>query len=397
MKLSQVASAIKPSATLAVSGKAKEMRAAGINVINLSAGEPDFDTPERISAAARQAITEGQTKYTLTPGIPPLREAIVDKFARDYGYSITADQVVVSCGAKHSLFLAFMGLVNPGDEVIIPAPYWVSYPPQVRLFGGEPVIVETGAETCFKLTPQLLKSAITPKTRVLLINSPSNPTGQLYSREELAQLAEIVLESGIAVVSDDIYEKLIYDGGEFSSMAQISVELRQQCVVINGVSKCSAMTGWRIGYMVAPASFAAAVTRLQGQMTSNACSISQHAAIEAIAGEASELPGWLESFQSRRDRMVEMLNAIEGISCQSPGGAFYVFADIRELLGRKAGDRELDDDMAWAGYLLEEAHVACVPGSPFGGKGYLRLSFATSLEIIEEGIRRMGRAIENTQ
>jgi len=397
MRLSQKALNIKPSATLAISGKAKQMRADGIDVVNFSAGEPDFDTPERVSNAAIKAINDGQTKYTLVAGILPLRQAIADKMQKDYGFSVSTDQVLVSCGAKHSLYLAFATLLDEGDEVIVPSPYWVSYPPQISLVGGKTVIAETGAETSFKLTPDILRSAITDKSKLLVLNSPSNPTGQLYSKEELIALSEVIIEHDLTVICDDIYEKLVYGGKTFLSMASVSEEMQKRSIVINGVSKCSAMTGWRIGYMVAEEEFIKAATRIQGQMTSNSSSIAQYAALEAIGGEATELIKWSQEFEKRRNKMVQSLNAIEGISCAVPDGAFYAFADIRGLAGKKYGERVLNDDMDWAAYLLERAHVATVPGSPFGAPGFLRFSFATSLDIIEDGMKKMADAVEATE
>lgn len=396
MKPSKRAQNVKPSATLAISGKAKQMREQGVDVVNLSAGEPDFDTPARICDAARRAIDEGRTRYTLTPGIIELRQAICARMERDYGFRPDPDEVVVSCGAKHSLYLAMQALVDPGDEVIIPAPYWVSYPPQVELCDGVSVIVPTDADSSFKLTPAQLAEAITPRTRLLILNSPSNPTGQVYRADELAALAEVIRKREITVLCDDIYDKLVYDGQRFESLTAQD-GMRERCVVVNGVSKCAAMTGWRIGFLVAPLAIAKACSRLQGQMTSNAASIAQYAALEAIGGEATELAGWMREFQARRDKIVELLNEIEGIRCALPGGAFYAFADIRELLSRSHAGRALDSDMAWADYLLESAHIACVPGSAFGAEGFLRFSFATSMERIGEGLSRVRRAVELTR
>ncbi len=397
MKLSQRARRVQPSATLAVSTKAKSMRADGIDVVNFSAGEPDFPTPEPICEAARQAIANGFTKYTPTPGIPELRAAICKRFKEDYGFSVLPEQVVVSCGAKHSIYLALAALVDPGDEVLIPAPYWVSYPPQVELCDGVPVIVETTPENGFRMTPDDLRQALTPRSRVLILNSPSNPTGQLYSRAEMEALAEVVLEAGLMVICDDIYEKLIYDSREFVSLSQISDAVRTQCIVTNGVSKCASMTGWRIGYLAAEPELAKAVTRLQGQMTSHPTSIAQYAAVEALGQPLPQLGEWVAAFQTRRDRMVELLNNIEGVRCESPPGAFYCFADWRGLLDRKTEGKALDGDMEWAEYLLDAAQTACVPGSPFGAPGFLRFSFACGLDRIEDGLARVKKAVEQTR
>ncbi len=393
MQISQRAANVKPSATLAVDGKAKQMKAQGIDVLSFSAGEPDFNTPERIQNAAIMAMQQGQTKYTPTPGILPLRQAIVDKFHKEYGYEITPEMVIVSCGAKHSIYLALAALIDPGDEVLIPAPYWVSYPPQVELNGGVSVIVETKAENGFRMTPEELRQAITPRSRVLILNSPSNPTGQVYSKQELAALAEVLRDTGITVISDDIYQKLLYDGQTFAAFSQVSDDARARTVVINGVSKCSAMTGWRIGYLVAEPAFAKAVARLQGQMTSHPTSIAQFAAVEAIAGEGVELKDWLARYQKRRDIMVAGLNAMDGVQCDTPQGAFYAFADFRGVLGKQADGRVIQDDMELADYLLESVQVACVPGSAFGAPGFLRLSFATSSDVIEKGIARLQTAL----
>jgi aspartate aminotransferase len=396
MKLSKRANNVKPSATLAISGKAKQMRADGIDVINLSAGEPDFDTPKRICDAAHAAIDKGQTRYTLTPGILELRQAICKACERDYGFAPHPDQVVVSCGAKHSLYLAMQALLDPGDEALIPAPYWVSYPPQVELCDAVPVIVPTDASSSFKLTPATLRAAISPRTKLLILNSPSNPTGQVYSAAELKALGEVIRETGITVICDDIYEKLIYDGQRFASLASIDETLRGQCVIVNGVSKSAAMTGWRIGYLIAPLTVAKAISRMQGQMTSNATSIAQYAALEAIAGEAVELADWRSQFEARRNHIVALLNEVPGVTCATPGGAFYAFADFNALLTRRFGDTLLDTDMAWADYLLDTAHVASVPGSAFGADGFLRFSFATSMDRITDGLARLKAAVEST-
>ncbi len=393
MRISRKAAAVEPSATLAISAKAKAMRASGVDVANFSAGEPDFDTPERVSLAGERAIREGRTKYTPTPGVPELRRAIADRMGRDYGVAVTPEQVVVTCGAKHAIYLALFALLDPGDEVIVPAPYWVSYPPQVALCGGVPVIAETRAEDRFRLRPEDLERVCTPKTRALILNSPSNPTGELYTKEELSDLAAAAEKAGLAVISDDIYEKLVYDGLSFTSFYQLSESVRERTIVINGVSKCASMTGWRVGYLVADESFAKIVARLQGQMTSHATSIAQYASIEAVAGEAAELPGWVAEFQRRRDRMVAELNEIPDVSCLTPQGSFYVFPDFRNLIGRSVSGRTIADDLQLADYLLDEARVAVVPGSPFGAPGFLRLSFATSMETIQAGMRRLAEAV----
>ena len=393
MKISRKAAAVAPSSTLAVAAKAKKLRAEGVDIISFSAGEPDFDTPEKVREQGKLAIDKGYTRYTPTSGALDLRLAVARKIKRDYGFEVETDEIVVNSGAKHSIFLALAGLLDPGDEVIIPSPYWVSYPVQVRLNDGVPVIVETYAEERFRLTPEKLKAAITPNTRVLILNSPSNPTGMIYGRGELEGLAEVVVENDLSVISDDIYEKLIYDGLSFTSISQVSEELRARTVIVNGVSKCAAMTGWRIGYAVADRTLIQAMTRIQGQSTSHPDSIAQYASLEAVLGD-EWLPGWVAEFEKRRNRMVELLNEISGVTCLKPDGAFYAFADFRELLSRGPGGRELKNDLDLADYLIDEAGVACVPGSGFGAEGFLRLSFATSMANIEEGVKRIRESVE---
>ncbi|RJO66445.1 MAG: pyridoxal phosphate-dependent aminotransferase [Myxococcales bacterium] len=341
-------------------------------------------------------MQEGKTRYTPTAGVPELREAIARRTAADYGFAVQPSQVVVSCGAKHSIYLALAAVVDPGDEVLIPAPYWVSYPDMVKLVDGAPAIVETRPEDRFRLTPEGLARAITPKSRVLLLNSPSNPTGEVYARRELEALADVAVAHDLIVICDDIYEKLVFDGLAFASFAQVSDAARSHAIIINGVSKSAAMTGWRLGYMIAPEPVAKAVNDLQSQMTSHPTSFVQWAAIEALNGPQDHLPRWRAEYQARRDRMAALLNAIEGVRCPTPQGAFYAFADWRGLLERKTGGRRLDSDVAWAEYLLEEAHVAVVPGQPFGAPGFLRFSFATALSTIEAGIRRIAAAAAKT-
>ena len=391
MQVSRKALEVKPSSTLAISAKAKQLKAAGQDVIDFSAGEPDFRTPEYVCDAARAAIAAGRTKYTATPGIAELRSAIAARVERDYGFRWAAENYVVTSGAKHAIYLALLALVNPGDEVLIPAPYWVSYPPQVTLCDAVPVVLPSGND--FLLSPAQLRAAVTPRSKVLILNSPSNPTGAVYSRAQIEALAVVVKETGLIVICDDIYEKLLYDGRSFASMAQIE-SVRAQCVLINGVSKCASMPGWRIGYVGAedPA-VVKAITRLQGQMTSHASSISQYAALAALAGEQPELKGWVAEFEQRRDRICQLFNAIPGLSIATPGGAFYAFVDWRGQMGRTVGGRLLNDDAAWADYLLDEALVAAVPGAGFGAPGYLRFSFALALSDIERGLARIKEAM----
>ena len=394
MQVSRKALDVKPSSTLAISAKAKQLKANGKDVIDFSAGEPDFPTPDYVCDAARQAIAQGRTKYTATPGIPELRAAIANRVARDYGFTWAPEKYVVTSGAKHAIYLALLALVNPGDEVLIPAPYWVSYPPQVTLCDAVPVILPTKGEDGFLITPTQLRAAITPRSRVLILNSPSNPTGAVYSRAQLEALADVVKETGLVVICDDIYEKLIYDGAAFASMAQIE-RVRSQCVLINGVSKCASMPGWRIGYVGAEdEAVVKAITRLQGQMTSHATSISQYAALAALSGTQPELTGWVAEFEARRNRICQLFNEIPGLSISTPGGAFYAFVDWRGQLGREIGGRVLIDDAAWADYLLDEALVAAVPGAGFGAPGYMRFSFALALSDIERGLARIKEAMK---
>ncbi|MCG8403424.1 MAG: pyridoxal phosphate-dependent aminotransferase [Firmicutes bacterium] len=389
MQLADRARNINPSPTLTIDAKAKKMIANGVNVINFGAGEPDFDTPVNIKKAAVAAVNEGMTKYTPVAGTEALRKAIAEKFARDNGLEYAAGQIVVSAGAKHSLYNAFQVLCQEGDEVILPAPYWVSYLEQVKLAGAKPVILPAGLENNFKITPEELEQAVTPRTKVFVINSPSNPTGAVYTRGELAALGNILEKSGIAIISDEIYEKLIYDGVEHVSIASLTPALKEQTVVINGVSKSYAMTGWRIGYAAAAAPVAKAMADLQGHSTSNPTSIAQAAAIEALAGEQQAVHEMVAQFVRRRDYMVERLNAMPGVVCNRPGGAFYVFPEIRQLLGKWCDGKKIENATDLAGVMLEKAHVAIVPGIAFGDDSCFRLSYATSMENIKVGLDRI--------
>lgn len=394
VEIGQRAKRARESGTFCVIAKARKLKQEGRDVISFSAGEPDFPTPENVCRAAEDALRKGYTKYTPAPGIPELQQAVARKFQRDYGFTIGPEQVVASCGAKHSIYLALCALIDPGDEVLIPSPFWVSYPEQVRLLDGQPVIVETTKEEGFKLTPERLRQALTSRSRVLILNSPSNPTGAVYTRAELEALSSVVIESNLAVICDDIYEKLVYDGVPFVSFSQVSDAARAQSIVINGVSKCASMTGWRLGYMVAPKEVARAVKLLQGQMTSHPTSIAQWAALEAIDGPQETANGWVEEFRRRRDAMVERLNRISGVSCPTPKGAFYAFSDWRERIGTVIGGRKIESDLDLSDFLLETAWVATVPGVEFGAPGFLRLSFATSIERVIEGMDRIRRAVE---
>ncbi|MEW5953501.1 MAG: pyridoxal phosphate-dependent aminotransferase [Bacillota bacterium] len=389
MRLAQRALSISPSPTLAIDARAKKMMAAGEKVINFGVGEPDFDTPDNIKAAAIEAINRGLTKYTAVAGTDQLRQAIVDKFKKDNGLDYKADQIVVSVGAKHSLYNTFQVLCQEGDEVILPAPYWVSYLEQIKLAGASPVIVQTRASNNFKLTVEELESVVTKRTRLIIMNSPSNPTGAVYSRDELAALGEVFVRQGIVVISDEIYEKLIYDGHEHVSIAALSSELKDLTVVINGVSKSYAMTGWRIGYAAAPEPVARAMADLQSHSTSNPTSIAQAASVEALVGDQSFLAQMLIEFDRRRRYMVDRLRAVPGVNCNLPGGAFYVFPEISAFLGRSYKGKVINGATDLADVLLSDARVAVVPGVAFGDDRCFRLSYATSMDKIQEGLNRL--------
>ncbi|HBV96534.1 MAG: aspartate aminotransferase [Peptococcaceae bacterium BICA1-7] len=393
MRLAERALGISPSPTLSIDAKAKKMMAEGLDVINFGVGEPDFDTPDNIKQAAIEAINKGMTKYTPVPGTDKLREAIVKKLKKDNGLDYQPSQIVVSAGAKHSLYNVFQVLCQSGDEVILPAPYWVSYLEQVKLAGASPVIVPTRASEGFKLTPGELESAITGKTRVVVINSPSNPTGAVYSRSELKALGEILESKGIAIISDEIYEELIYDGLEHVSIASLSPGLKELTVVINGLSKSHAMTGWRIGYAAAPVPVAKAMADLQSHSTSNPNSIAQVASVEALEGTREPLRNMVNEFNRRRDFMLERVNAVPGLSCAKPGGAFYLFPDMSSYIGKLYNGKRIEGASDLAALLLEEARVALVPGVAFGDDHCFRLSYATSMEKITEGMNRIERLL----
>lgn len=387
-------SRIKPSPTIAVSTKAAELKAAGRDVIGLGAGEPDFDTPEHIKEAAAQAMAAGKTKYTAVPGILELRRAICDKFKRDNGLTYTPDQISVACGGKQSIYNALMATLNPGDEVIIPAPYWTTYPDVVRIAEGIPVFLPCPQERGFKLRADDLQAAITPRTKWLMLNTPSNPTGSAYSREELAALGEVLMaHEGVRILTDDIYEHLIYDGIDFVTMAQAVPALAGRTLTLNGVSKAYAMTGWRLGFAGGPADLIAAMGNVQQQSSTHACSITQAAALEALSGPQSILAQRREHLQRRRDFVVDALNAIDGISCSRPNGTFFTYPSCAGLMGRRAADgRIMETDQDFAAYLLEGEQVAVVPGAAFGLSPHFRVSFAASMELLEQGCLRIERA-----
>ncbi|MCX7888790.1 MAG: pyridoxal phosphate-dependent aminotransferase [Rhodobacteraceae bacterium] len=389
--LSDTLARVKPSATIAVTNKARELAAAGRDVIGLGAGEPDFDTPQNIKDAAKRAIDEGRTKYTAVDGIPELKAAICAKFRRENGLTYTPAQVTVGTGGKQVLYNALMATLNPGDEVIIPAPYWVSYPDMVLLAGGTPVTVACGLETEFKLTPERLEAAITPRTKWLIFNSPSNPTGAAYTAAELKGLTEVLMRHPhVWVMSDDMYEHLVFDDFVFATPAQVEPGLHDRTLTCNGVSKAYAMTGWRIGYAGGPAPLIKAMGTIQSQSTSNPCSIAQYAAVEALNGPQDFLPGFRRTFQRRRDLVVSMLNQARGIRCPRPAGAFYVYPDISACIGRTtAGGVVLKDDETFATALLEETGVAVVFGAAFGLSPNFRVSYATSDEVLTEACARI--------
>ena len=389
--LSDTLARVKPSPTIAVTTKAAELRAAGRDVIGLGAGEPDFDTPDNIKQAGIAAIEAGKTKYTAPDGIPELKAAICEKFARENGLSYTHDQVSVASGGKQILYNALMATLNPGDEVVIPAPYWVSYPDMVLLAGGTPVIAETALENGFKLTADQLEAAITDKTKWLIFNSPSNPTGAGYDRAALKALTDVLMRHPhVHVMTDDMYEHLAYDDFEFCTPAQVEPGLYDRTLTCNGVSKAYAMTGWRIGYAAGPKPLIAAMRKIQSQSTSNPCTISQWAAVEALTGPQGFLADNVTLFSGRRDLVVRMLNAAEGVTCPNPEGAFYVYPSIAGLIGKtSAGGTVIADDEAFATALLEETGVAVVFGAAFGLSPNFRVSYATSEAQLEEACRRI--------
>ena len=384
---------VKPSVTLAIAAKAGKLRASGIDVINFSAGEPDFDTPEHIKAAAVEALRKGMTKYTDVKGIEPLREAISEKYHREHDLSYRKEDILVSCGAKHSLYNLLQAVVNPGDEVVIPAPYWVSYSDMALLAGGVPKLIPSDEASDFRITPQQIEASLTPRTRIFFLNSPCNPTGATYSRDELLALGQVLSAHGCLIIADDIYEKIVYDGFEVHNLVTLCPELRERAVIVNGVSKTYAMTGWRIGYALGPSDVIAAAAKIQSQSTSNPTSIAQAAALEAVRGQQKEVAVMVREFQKRRDAIVAGLNAIEGFRCRKPEGAFYVFPNIAELLGRIGSGKQLNTPCELADYLLEEAKVAAVPGEDFGSPAHIRFSYATSLRDIDTGCARIREAV----
>ncbi|MEC4684449.1 MAG: pyridoxal phosphate-dependent aminotransferase [Nitrospirota bacterium] len=392
--VSERAKRVKPSPTLAMDTKAKEMKSQGIDVISFGVGEPDFDTPDNIKEAAIKAIRDGHTKYTPVGGIPQLKDAIAEKLLKDNALSYKKEEIIVSCGAKHSLYNIAQAILSPGDEVVIPSPYWVSYPAQVLLNDATPVFVRTREEDGFMVNPDELKEYITERTKAIILNYPSNPTGLGYDRSTLEAIADIAVKNNICIISDEIYEKLLYDGAEHISIASLSEEVKACTILVNGLSKSHAMTGWRIGYTAGPEDIIKAMTKIQSQSTSNPASIAQWAAVEALNGPQDFIRTMVKEFDIRRRFLVEALNNIEGIQCGLPTGAFYVFPNVSGVLGKGYEGRVIEDSSALALYFLEEAGVALVPGSAFGAEGYIRISYATSMENIRKAVERIGEAIE---
>jgi aspartate aminotransferase len=383
-KISRRAASLTPSLTLAIEAKAKEMKAAGVDVVGFGVGEPDFATPAHITLAAVKALADGFTKYTPSSGIPELRQAAADKFKRDNGLAYKPSQIIISCGGKHSCCNVVLATCNPGDEVIIPAPYWLSYPEMVRLAEAIPVIIDTTDATEFKITPAQLRAAITPRTRLFILNSPSNPTGSIYTREELKALGDICVEKGVLIMSDEIYEKLVYDGAEHVSVASFSQQHYEHTIVVHGLAKAYSMTGWRIGLTAAPEAIARAIDAIQSHSTSNPTSFAQKGAVVALNGPQDHLPVWLAEFARRRVYARKRLNSIPGLSCVNARGAFYLFPKVSDT-GLKS--------IAFCAQLLERENVAVIPGIAFGADDYIRLSYATSMENIEKGLDRLERFV----
>lgn len=391
--ISKKAAGISPSPTLAIDSKFKEMKARGEDVVGFGAGEPDFDTPQYIKDAAIEAINSGMTKYTPAAGMLPLREAVAEKFKKDNGLSYTPAEIVISNGAKHSLVNAFTAICNPGDEVIVPAPFWVSYPEMIKFADGVPVVLETKEENDFKATVADFEAKLTPKTKAIVLNSPSNPTGMVYTKDELQKIAEFAVKNDIYVISDEIYEKLIYEG-EHVSIASFGEEIKERTIVINGVSKTYAMTGWRIGFAAANAKIAKAMANVQSHAASNPNSIAQAATIAALGGGEAEVENMKKHFVERRDFMVEEMNKIEGVSCKKPQGAFYIMMNISDICGKELYGRVIKNADDFAELFLEKARVAVVPGTGFGADKYVRWSYATSMENITEGLNRLKKFLK---
>ena len=393
MELSKKAQRIEASVTLAITAKAKEMKENGIDVISFGAGEPDFNTPENIINAAIKAMEEGNTKYTSVNGILPLREAICKKFKEDNGLIYKPSQIVVSTGAKQSLANVFLAILNPGDEVIVPNPYWVSYPELIRLADGKAVFVESDESSSYKYTKENLEKTVTEKTKAIILNTPNNPTGTIYNREELTEIAEFAKKYNLIIVSDEMYEKLIYDGESHVSIASISEDAYERTIVINGLSKSYAMTGWRLGYCGATEKIAKLMTNIQSHMTSNVCSITQYAAVEALNGPQDKVKEMIVEFEKRRNYMAKTLQEMNNLSIIKPQGAFYIMINIDKCLGKEINGEKINDSMDFSAKLLEYEKVAVIPGKAFGLDNYVRVSYATSMELIEKGLERINKFV----
>ena len=387
--VSKIAEAVRASTTLAVDSLAKQMKADGLDVVGFGTGEPDFKTPDNISMAAIAAICEGKTKYTPAAGIVPLRKAIAQRLKTDCGVDYDYTQIVIASGAKHSVYIALAAITNPGDEIIIPAPFWVSYYEMVKMTGGVPVIVTAGEESGFKVTASQIEAAITDKTKCLMLNNPSNPTGMIYSKDELKSIAEVCVKHDLYILADEIYYKLIYDGIEFTSIASLGDEVKERCLLINGVSKSYAMTGWRIGYCAANKQLAKIMSNYLSHSTGAPSTISQWAAVEAINGPQQSCEEMRKAFEERRDYIVQRMNSIPGVSCIKPNGAFYVMMNIEKLIGRTLGGKLITNDDDFAVAFLESAYVATVPCSGFGMKNFIRWSYAASMDNIKEALDRL--------
>ena len=393
MKLAKRVKELKPSATLSITAKAKSLRAQGIDVIGFGAGEPDFDTPVNIKNKAISAINDGFTKYTAVGGIDELKESIIYRLKTDHNLEYKKDEIMVSCGAKHTLFNIAQALFEQEEEVIIPSPYWVSYPDQIKLTGATPVIIETKEEEGFKLSPASFETAINENTRAFIINYPCNPTGATYNKDELVELVEIALSNKLIIISDEIYEKIIYEDTVHTPIATLSDEAKLSTILVNGVSKSYSMTGWRIGFAAGDKELISAMSKLQGQSTSNPTSISQIAAVEAFNGSQEEILERVSEFEDRKNYIVNRLNGIEGFTCFDPSGAFYVFPSIKGFVGKQFNGKSVNNSIEFSDFLLDEAKVAVVPGIAFGMENYLRISYATSMENIEEGMNRIEQAV----
>lgn len=393
--LSNRAQSLKPSPTLAITAKEKALRAQGLDIVGFGAGEPDFDTPNHIKKAAIDAIMDGYTKYTPAAGIEPLKDAIIAKFKKDNDLEYQRDEIIVTCGGKHALYTLFQAIFQEGDEVIVPAPYWVSYPTMIELAGAKPVIVETRDEEDYQLTVDILKKHVTSKTKGIILNYPSNPSGSVYYISNLEAIGKFAVENGIYLISDEIYDKIVYDGYRHTSIASLGQPIKEMTIITHAVSKTYSMTGWRIGFAAGKKEIIQAMSNIQSQSTSNPTSIAQYAALAALTGPQDFVNFMVREFKKRRDFLVEGLTGIGGVTCFNPKGAFYVFPSFKGLAGRMYKGRRVTSIAQFTNILLEDFHVAVVPGVEFGAEGHLRLSFATSLEVIEKGLDRIRRAVES--